>query len=179
MLTNTDIGHAPLVKRLVRTAVMYTDSDNNVHTPIALADRLVTAIGIYDSVAEPAPSGEDSNAKNRLRTAAAVTQDVAFALVDAVCDLVDRGFSDVEWGLQRMILLEKVLDAKFSANSDGRNANGAYNKLHVLVAKLANRAESAAQAVSRTYRLLIVEFLSVVVHMFKQLLFGYYPGAQK
>ena len=74
---------------------------------------------------------------------------------------------------------KNLLVLKFSANSDGRNTNGAFNKLHVLAAKLANRAESAAQVVSHTNRLLTVEFLLLSVHMFGQLLFVDYPGAHK
>lgn len=66
----------------------------------------MAAIGRVDYVAELRTVSGSSSGSGRssdgLRGATAVQQDVGFAVMNAVCNAVYRGLSDVEWYLQCM-----------------------------------------------------------------------------
>lgn len=147
MVSSRTIRDASIVKTLVHMCLVYIENNNDLRLGEEICERLLQIIGGCDTAAEPPEVNEADN--GRVKNALAIQQDTCLSTVDAVCDVVERGITDVEWCLGRMISLEAVLESHFStnlvSNATGKEVSDHEKKLHDKTAKLAIRAEDAAQ----------------------------------
>lgn len=150
------IGDAGIVKTLVHLCLVYTVNNNDMRRGVELGNRLLKVIGKCDETEE---SGEAIDMDEGLEDgdfdtgdlgkAQAVEKGSCLPVVDAVCDVIERGANDVEWGLNRMVSLESSLDTHFTDTSNNEYAKQDGDEdeksMRNKTAKHAIRAEDAAQ----------------------------------
>lgn len=146
MIASKTIVDIPIVKTLTHSLLTYTENNDDVRRGEEISLRLLIVMGSCDNNAEPP---EDMDTDGSLKTAVAVHKDTSLCVVDAVCDMIERGLNDVEWCLGRMVSLETTLDTQFSSDivteALAKQTVAHDKELHDKTAKASIRAEDAAQ----------------------------------
>lgn len=146
LISSKAISDAAIVKALIDLTLIYTQNNNDMRFGEEICERLLDIFADCNTGAEPPGSRESDN--RQLVKAKAIQRDTFLPTVDVVCDVIERGVSDSEWCLGRMISLEAFLDTYFESDAltgSTRKVSEKEKILHEKTAKLAIRAEDAAQ----------------------------------
>lgn len=171
MVVSKNIGDSTIVNTLTHLFLTYIENNNDMRRGSELCIRLLDVIGHCGNEHEPPADRE--NDQRKLVCALAVQQETSLAVVDAVCDCIERGLNDVEWCLGRMNCLETAYETHLNIDSatDGRrtaSASTEEKELQDQTAKQAIRAEDAAQTRLTGLILVLIELLKCAIAKWAQ-----------
>lgn len=173
MVVSKNIGDSTVVNTLTHLFLTYIENNNDMRRGSELCIRLLDVIGHCGNEHEPPANRE--NDQRKLVCALAVQQETSLAVVDAVCDCIERGLNDVEWCLGRMNCLETAYETHLNIDSvatEGRTTTASVSteerKLQDQTAKQAIRAEDAAQTRLTGLILVLIELLKCAIAKWTQ-----------